>query len=87
MHISGSQSNEDLLREVTELRQKHAAAMLYIRQKVNQLLAVMGTAQLRPEELDDSTLLELDPISIVSDSFAQVLGHVKETNEQLKDRP
>jgi PAS domain S-box-containing protein len=84
MHISGSQSNEDLHREVTELRQKHAAAMLYIRQKVNQLLAVMGTAQLRPEELDDSTLLELDPISIVSDSFAQVLGHVKETNEQLK---
>jgi PAS domain S-box-containing protein len=84
MGTSGSQSNEDLLREVTELRQKHTAAMLYIRQKVNQLLGVMGTAPLRHEELDDSTLLELDPISIVSDSFAQVLGHLKETNEQLK---
>ncbi len=83
MH-SGPRSNDDLLREIEELRQRHAAAMQYIRRKVNQMLTVMGTAPLRPEELDDTTLIELDPIGIVSDSFVQVLGHLKETNDQLK---
>lgn len=76
-------TNEELQREVRELREKYARAQQYIRQKVNQLLTVMGTSPLRPEELDDETLIELDPISIVSDSFVQVLRHLKETNEQL----
>ena len=67
-----------------ELREKYANATQYIRRKVNQLLTVMGTAQLRPEELDDATLIELDPIGIVSDSFLQILRNVKETNEQLR---
>jgi PAS domain S-box-containing protein len=76
--------NADLLRENDGLRKKHAAAMQYIRRKVDQLLTVMGTSPLRPEELDDNTLIELDPISIISDSFMQVLHHLKETNEQLR---
>ena len=77
-------TREELQQEVRELREKYANATQYIRQKVNQLLTVMGTAQLRPEELDDATLIELDPIGIVSDSFLQILRNVKETNEQLR---
>ena len=43
----------------------------------------MGTLPLRPEELDDETLLELDPIGIVADAFAQVIAHQNETNHRL----
>ena len=59
-------------------------ALLYIRAKVDQLLAVMGTQPLRPEELDDATLLELDPIGIVADAFSQVIAHLNETNHRLR---
>jgi PAS domain S-box-containing protein len=55
----------------------------YIRDKVNQLLLVMGSSPLRPEELDDETLLDLDPLGIITDSFKQVLDHLKETNQEL----
>ena len=58
-------------------------AFPYIRAKVDQLLTVMGTLPLRPEELDDDTLIELDPIGIVADSFAQVIAHLNETNHRL----
>lgn len=84
MGANENKSREELLREVQELRGKYATAMHYIRQKINQLLKVMGTAPLRSEELDDATLITLDPIGIISDSFAQVLGHMKETNEELR---
>lgn len=55
----------------------------YIRAKVNQLLLVMGSSQLKPEELDDETLLDLDPIGIIACAFEQVLSHLKETNREL----
>lgn len=58
-------------------------AFKYIRAKVNQLLTVMGTLPLDPEELDDATLIALDPIGIVAESFRQVLSHLQETNEAL----
>jgi len=60
-----------------------AAALAYIRAKVNELLDLLGTAPLRPEELDDATLLELDPIGIIAGSFRQVLLHMNETNRDL----
>ncbi len=56
----------------------------YIRDKVNQLLTVMGTRPLNTEELDDDTLLDLDPIGIIALSFEQVLEHLKETNKKLR---
>lgn len=56
----------------------------YIRDKVNQLLTVMGTRPLNTEELDDDTLIDLDPIGIIATSFEQVLDHLKETNMQLR---
>ena len=58
-------------------------AFRYIRAKVDQLLTVIGTLPLRPEELDDDTLIELDPIGIVADSFTQVIAHLNETNHRL----
>ncbi len=58
-------------------------AIRYIRDKIDQLLLIMGTLPLQPEELDDETLLELDPIGIIADSFAQVLEHQREINKEL----
>lgn len=75
---------ELLVKENAELRRKHDIAIQYIREKVNQLLSVMGTLPLKTEELDDDTLLDIDPIGIVSDSFAQVLSHLHETNDKLE---
>jgi len=61
----------------------HARYAAYVRDKVNQLLQVMGTFPLRPEELDDRTLLDIDPIGIIAGSFAQILEHLRETNREL----
>ncbi len=58
-------------------------ALRYIRAKVDQLLTVMGTLPLRSEELDDNTLIELDPIGIIAESFRQVIDHLNETNQRL----
>ena len=55
----------------------------YIRDKVNQLLTVMGTLPIGAEELDDETLIGLDPIGIIAESFRQVLAHLHDTNEAL----
>jgi len=70
--------------ELQRLRERHAHATGYIREKVNELLKVIGTSPLRPEELDDETLTGLDPIGIVAGSFRQVLAHLNRTNEQLR---
>ena len=64
-------------------RERYLAAIAYIRTKVDQLLALMGTLPLRPEELDDDTLLELDPIGIVAGSFGQIISHLNDTNRDL----
>ena len=75
---------EGLLRENAELSRKYSTATQYIRDKVNQLLTVMGTSTLKPEELDDKTLIETDPVGIVSNSFVQILKHLHKTNAKLK---
>lgn len=75
---------EQLLRENAELNRKYSTATQYIRDKVNQLLTVMGTSTLKSEELDDKTLIDTDPIGIVSNSFVQILKHLHKTNAKLK---
>jgi PAS domain S-box-containing protein len=70
--------------ELEQLRASHAQAMRYIRRKVDELLKVIGTSPLRPEELDDKTLIDLDPIGIVAGAFRQVIGHLNRTHEQLR---
>ncbi len=72
-----------LLLENAELEANDQELRSYIREKTNQLLSVIGTLSLRPEELDDETLLSVDPIGIVTESFSQVLEHLQETNEKL----
>jgi len=62
----------------------NSEAFIYIREKINQLLDVMGTIPLKPEELDDKTLIELDPIGIIADSFKQILKHYEATNQELE---
>src|SRR3990172_8840818 len=75
---------ERLRQENGELRRNYAASVGYVREKINQLLTVMGTLPLKPEELDDRTLIEIDPIGIISDSFVQILRHLHSTNDRLK---
>ena len=58
-------------------------ALRYIRTKIDQLLTVMGTLPLRPAELDDETLIALDPLGIIAESFRQVIEHLNTTNERL----
>ena len=79
MRASGPQQSEDLVRESADLRRKHEAAMLYIRRKVNQLLTVMGTAPLRPEELDDATLASL---FVLGPDMARVEAEVNRLDNQ-----
>jgi diguanylate cyclase (GGDEF)-like protein/PAS domain S-box-containing protein len=67
--------------EVERLRAREKIAIAYVRSKVDQLLTVLGTLPLRPEELDDESLVALDPIGIIAESFGQILEHLKETNE------
>jgi PAS domain S-box-containing protein len=71
-------------RELALLRERYARATGYIREKVNDLLGVIGTAPLRSEELDDDSLIALDPIGIVAGSYRQVLAHLHRMNEELR---
>ncbi len=65
------------------LQERNRELICYIRSKTDRLLQVMGTVPLRQEELDDATLLQVDPIGIVTDAFAQVLDHLHRTNSDL----
>ena len=56
----------------------------YIREKINQLLVVMGTKPLDMEMLDEKSLLDLDPIGTIACSFEQVLDHLRDTNKKLR---
>ena len=67
---------------VTDPDYDHVVA--YLREKINQLLVVMGTLPLRTEELDDETLISIDPLGILADSFSQILDNHKQTNNQLE---
>ncbi len=77
------------LRTLTEenqrLRDENVRYTRYIREKTNQLLEVMGTQPLRPEEFDDSELLSLDPIGIIAGSFAQVYEYLNQTISDLSE--
>jgi len=69
--------------ENQRLRAANRAAYQYIRSKVDDLLGVLGTRSLRPEELDDQQIIEFDPVGIVADAFRHVLDNLRETNNQL----
>ena len=70
--------------ENRQLRKKYQRTESYLRDKINQMLQVIGTIPLRPEELDDDTLISLDPLGIIAGSFSQILEHQREINEKLE---
>ncbi len=70
-------SDNEQLRETLQRRN------IYIRDKVNQLLDVMGTKHLREEELDDNSIQEFDPLGIIFNSFHHILASLKDKNQQL----
>ncbi len=77
---------ERLREENSRLRSRLADKAGYIRRKVDQMLKVMGTLPLRPEELDDETLIELDPVGILTESFSHILKHLYDTNSELAEK-
>jgi PAS domain S-box-containing protein len=74
----------DLIKENRSLKANYENTVGYLREKIDQLLMVIGTIPLRPEELDNETLISLDPIGIIAESFTQILDHLRETNEELE---
>ncbi len=72
-----------LIEKCNFLEAKNRELLKYIRAKTDRLLQVMGTVPLHHEELDDNTLLSVDPIGIVAESFVQVLEHLNTTNDEL----
>ncbi len=74
---------EQLREENTRLRANRNEAYAYIRTKVNDMLSVVGTKTLRPEELDDQSLLDFDPIGIVTRTFQHVLESHRKLNHEL----
>lgn len=79
------ETNHALHEETQRLRDENLRYARYIREKTNQLLEVMGTLPLRPEEFDDSELLNLDPIGIIAGSFTQVFEYLNETISDLSE--
>ncbi len=73
----------ELASEKKQLEGREQDLYKYIRLKTNHMLEVIGTLPLAAEELDNETLLSIDPIGIVTDSFRQVLDNLKETNAEL----
>ncbi|HBI14937.1 MAG TPA: PAS domain-containing sensor histidine kinase [Desulfobulbaceae bacterium] len=71
--------------EVWRLQEENAGFARYIREKTNQLLQVMGTEPLRPEEFEDRELLNLDPIGIIAGSLEQVFEYLNETITKLSE--
>lgn len=82
--VSVSGNDLSALAREDQLRIRNQELIGYIRAKTDRLLQVMGTVPLNPEELDDATLLTVDPIGIVSDAFEQVLEHLHCVNHDLE---
>ncbi len=80
----GGSDSDQIFRENTLLRERQFKQIEYIRSKTNQMLMLMGTLPLRPEELDDDALLEIDPIGTMAEAFVQILEHEKELGERIR---
>lgn len=57
--------------------------LAYVRDRVNRLLTLTGTAPMNPNEFADGTLIERDPLGVVSESIAELLDHLQQTNDSL----
>lgn len=82
--LFGESETDRIARENTLLRERQHKQVEYIRKKTNQMLILMGTLPIRPDELDDETLIEVDPIGTVAEAFVQILEHEKELSERVR---
>jgi len=82
---AGKKAETEVSMEVRRLQEENAGFARYIREKTNQLLQVMGTEPLRPEEFEDRELLNLDPIGIIAGSLEQVFEYLNETITKLSE--
>jgi PAS domain S-box-containing protein len=82
--LFGESEAKQLATENKQLRERQFKQVEYIRSKSNQLLILMGTLPIRPEEFDDDNLIEADPIGTIADAFVQILEHQQELNERLR---
>jgi len=82
--LLGESDSDQISRENTLLRERQFKQIEYIRSKTNQMLMLMGTLPLRPEEIDDDALLEVDPIGTMAEAFVQILDHEKELGERIR---
>jgi len=73
-----------LRRDNERLTEALRCSNAFIRDKVNQLLDVMGTKPLRQEEPDDYSIREFDPPGIIFDSFRHILASLKQKNSELQ---
>jgi PAS domain S-box-containing protein len=82
--VAGDELNR-LRLENELLRSRLARKTAYIREKTQQLLTVAEGSTLLPEELDDDTLLELDPIGILFNSLSRTIGNLQRINDQFRE--
>jgi two-component system phosphate regulon sensor histidine kinase PhoR len=82
--LFGESDSDQISKENTLLRERQFRQIEYIRNKTNQMLMLMGTLPLRPDELDDDSLLEVDPIGTMAEAFVQILEHEKELGERVR---
>lgn len=82
--LFGESELDRISRENTLLRERQYKQIEYIRKKTNQMLILMGTLPVRAEELDDDTLIEIDPIGTMAEAFVQILDHEKELSERVR---
>ncbi|HEX8947781.1 MAG TPA: ATP-binding protein [Dissulfurispiraceae bacterium] len=72
-------------RKCAEAEKQNKMLLRYIRDRMNQLLLVMGTKPLKDRELSSDSVIAVDPIGIIAESFKQVLENLQESNRQLRD--
>ncbi|MBI1919913.1 MAG: PAS domain-containing protein [Geobacter sp.] len=57
--------------------------LAYVRDRVNHLLTLTGTAPMPPEEFAGGSLIERDPLGVVSEGIAELVDHLQQTNDSL----
>ncbi len=79
-----SREPESMDRELEELSDRCRLLGAYIRDKADQLLVMMGSKPLDASDVGDRTLIALDPIGTIAESFSQVIAHLHDINDQLR---
>lgn len=73
-----------LRQENARLRRREADLLGYLRSKIDNLLKLLGTFPLRPDELDDEHMITFDPIGIITETFTHILENLRDTNSELE---